>query len=124
MKGKLIAVLAFFPLSITLAQGQDVSDFTGTWKYQVIDTPYGNFYGDLILEKVDDQYDGKFVNDKGREFSLTVLRVKGNKMIISSDIEETDSMLNCTFDGDQLKATVEVQGDDFLYKLEAKRATP
>lgn len=96
-------------------------DHSGIWEYAVRDTPYGDYFGNIYLNKKDETYEGKIVNDKGEEYSLNVIRTRGNQLIFQSDIEDSESLFMCTFSGDSLTATIEVSGDDFLYRLNAIR---
>lgn len=105
----------------TYGQSEPLDDLAGTWAYEVKDTPYGDYYGDLVLEKDDNTYKGKIVNDEGTTYQIDIIKVKGNKMVFTSDIEGTDSMFSANFQGDSLNAVIEVKGDDFLYKLKGKR---
>ena len=106
---------------LTYGQPEPSGDLAGTWAYEIKETPYGDYYGDLILEKDDNTYQGKIVNDEGITYQIDVIRVKGNKMVFTSDVEDTDSMFSANFQGDSLNAVIEVKGDDFLYKLKGKR---
>ena len=116
---QLIIVLLFF--GSHNASAQNSQDFSGEWVYQVKETPYGDFYGTIFLNKSNSEYSGKIINKAGREFTLEVLKAKGSRMIILSNIEDSNATLTCTFKEDILNATVEVEGDDFLYKLEGKK---
>lgn len=100
---------------------QPEADFSGVWAYAVEDTPYGNFYGNIYLDKPEDTYVGKIINDQGIEYTLEVVRIKGNQVIMKSNLEETNSVMMCKFDGDAMEAALEVSGDDFQYVLKAKR---
>ena len=119
---KYILFIAFFIFcSYSLVAQNNDLDLSGTWDYQVTKTPYGNFFGKIILKKTDDTYTGEIINKQGKKYTLDVVRCKGNRLIFNSNIEETTSLVSCVFQGDSIKATIEVQGDNFLYKLKGKR---
>lgn len=118
---KTLLMLMVFSLSGWIAYAQQSPDFSGRWYYEVKNTPYGNFYGVIILKRKDTAYTGEIINKAGKKFKLEVMRVKSNKMVFSSNVEDTNSIFNCQFKGDSLLATVEVKGDQFLYRLKAKR---
>jgi len=103
------------------ALAQSNPDYSGSWGYEVKNTPYGNFYGTIFLIKAGSTYKGNVVNRAGKQYKLEVLRLKGNRLVFTSDVEETNSVFTCNFKGDSLLATVEVKGDNFLYKLKARK---
>lgn len=96
-------------------------DFSGTYKYELKDTPYGNFAGQITLQKQNESYKGEIVNDKGVKFTANVVRLNGNRIVIATNIEYSDAMLSGYFQGDSLIAKIEVKGDKFLYKFNAKK---
>jgi len=118
--GSRFIILALFAF-VGITQAQTSEDYSGVWAYEVKDTPYGDYFGKMYLDKDGASYTGKFITSKEVEYKLKVVRVKGGRMLITSDIEETNSTISGTFDGDSLKATVEVEGDGFLYTMKAKR---
>lgn len=115
-------LLVFVGLGVNSALGQSQPNFSGSYKYECKNTPSGDYFGTLTLKKVSEQYVGDIINSKGRKFEITFLRQKGNRLIFSSNLEDTNnSILTCDFQGDSLRATIEVKGDDFLYKLRGKK---
>jgi len=119
IKVKILIVLTFFAF---MAVGQSViNDYTGKYQYSVLDTPYGDFFGHLILRKTGQQYEGEIINGEGKKFNVNVIRVRNNTIVFKSNIEETNSILSCRFVGDSIHANVEVQGDKFLYVLKGKK---
>ncbi|SKC83345.1 hypothetical protein [Ohtaekwangia koreensis] len=120
---KTLFIICISLLSTAISYGQGQNDFSGSWMYSVTDTPYGNFYGTIILNKSGETYNGKVVNKAGKQYTLDVLRVKGNRLVFSSNVEETNSIFNCSFKGDSVLATIEVKGDKFLYKLKGKKVS-
>lgn len=106
-----------------LAQKEVPIDYSGIWTYDVKETPYGEFTGTFSLSKKEDTYEGKIYNSEGKEFDLTIVRFRGNRMTIQSNIEEANSTFSGFFDGNTFVARGEIEGDDFIYKLVAKRKT-
>jgi len=100
---------------------QSSLDFSGKFSYAIVDTPYGDYFGHIVLRKKGESYEGEIVNDEGRKFDLKVLRTRGNVIVFKSNAEDTNSTFTCRLEGDSLKANVEVEGDTFLYKLRGKR---
>lgn len=113
--------MVILAVSCTISTAQEAVNFEGKWAYTVANTPYGNFYGTIFLNKKGESYDGKIVNKKGVKYTLEVVRVKGNRLVFTSNVEETSSTFSCYIKGDSLLANVEVKGDKFLYKLKSKK---
>ena len=103
------------------AQKKKPSDFSGTWNYEVKDTPSGDYSGKIILVKDKKTYKGEAINKAGIKFRFDLVSTKGNQLIFSTNLEDTNSMVNCTFKGNTMTANVKVEGDDFAYKMKAKR---
>ena len=111
----------FFFVSEANAQKKKASDFTGTWNYEVKDTPYGDYFGKIILVKDKKTYKGEAINKAGIKFRFDLVSMKGNKLVFSTNLEETNSTVNCTFKGNTMTADVKVAGDDFAYKMKGKK---
>lgn len=103
------------------AQNKKASDFTGTWNYEVKDTPSGDYFGKIILVKDKKTYKGEAINKAGIKFRFDLVSVKGNQLVFSTNLEDTNSMVNCTFKGNTMTANVKVAGDDFAYKMKARK---
>jgi len=117
-----VAIVSLLVISASLsAQTKKKTDFSGSWKYEVRDTPSGDFFGNIVLKKVNGKYQGEIINDKGSKDSISVTSVTGNKMVFTSHVEQADETFNCVFTGDSLHADIDVVGDNFTYKLRAKR---
>lgn len=100
---------------------QDTLDHSGKYAYAIVDTPYGDYSGFIILKKKDNTYQGEVINEEGIKYDLSVVRSSGNRIIFRSNIEETNSILHCEFFGDSIRANVEVKGDDFPYVLKGTK---
>ena len=111
----------FFFVSEANAQKKKASDFAGTWNYEVKDTPTGDYFGKIILVKNKKTYKGEAINKAGIKFRFDLVSMKGNKLVFSTNLEETNSMVNCTFKVNTMTADVKVAGDDFDYKMKGKK---
>ena len=111
----------FFFISEANAQQKKASDYAGTWNYEVKDTPTGDYFGKIILVKDKKTYKGEAINNAGIKFRFDLVSMKGNKLVFSTNLEETNSTVNCTFKGNAMTADVKVAGDDFAYKMVSKR---
>ena len=116
----LIFVLFFF-VSEANAQKKKATDYAGTWNYEVKDTPTGDYSGKIILVKDKQTYKGEAINKAGTKFRFDLVSMKGNKLVFSTNLEETNSTVNCTFKGNTMTADVKVAGDDFAYKMKGKK---
>ncbi len=103
------------------AQKGKAPDYSGTWNYEVKDTPSGDYSGKIILVKNKKTYTGEAINKAGIKFRFDLVSMKGNQMTFSTNLENTNSTVNCTFKGNTMTANVKVAGDDFAYKMKAKR---
>lgn len=103
------------------AQNKKASDFTGTWNYEVKDTPLGDYFGKIILVKDKKTYKGEAINKAGIKFRFDLVSMKGNQLVFSTNLEDTNSMVNCTFKENTMTANVKVAGDDFAYKMKARK---
>lgn len=97
------------------------TDFSGTYRYEMRDTPYGDFAGKIILKKEKGNYKIEMINNKGEQFSARVVRLKGNRIVLSTNFEYADATLYGYFQEDALSARIEAKGDPFLYKFIARK---
>ena len=124
MKKVLLNALIFVLLLLVSnanAQKKKGSDYSGTWNYEVKDTPSGDYFGKIILVKYKKTYNGEAINNNGIKFRFDLVSMKGNQIVFSTNLENTNSIVNCTFKGNIMIANVKVAGDDFAYKMKAKR---
>jgi hypothetical protein len=123
LSNTLIFGILFF-ISNANAQSKKAPNYAGTWNYEVKNTPYGDYFGKIILVKDKKIYKGQLINKAGIKYRFDLVSMKGKQLVFSSNLEETNSTLNCTFNGDMMTADVKVMGDDFAYKMKAKRTAP
>ena len=103
------------------SQNKKTSDFSGTWNYEVKNTPSGDYFGKIILVKDKKTYKGEAINKAGIKFRFDLVSMKGNQLVFNTFLENANSIVNCTFKGNTMTANVKVEGDDFAYKMKAKR---
>jgi hypothetical protein len=96
-------------------------DYSGTWAYEVKNTPSGNYSGKIILTKNQKIYNGEAINQAGVKYTFDFVEKKGEILTFRTNLEQTNSMVYCKFIGDSLRANIKVAGDDFAYKLKGKR---
>jgi hypothetical protein len=126
MKKPLLYILIFGLLFFVLnadAQKKKDPDYAGTWNYEVKDNPSGDYFGKIILVKDKKTYKGEAINKAGIKFRFDLVSMKGNQLVFNTNLENTNSIVNCTFKGNVMTANVKVAGDDFAYKMKAKRLT-
>ena len=104
------------------AQKKKIVNFSGTWNYEVKNTPSGDYFGRIILVKGKNTYKGEAINKAGIKFRFDLVSMKGNQLVFNTNLENTNSMVNCTFKGNSMTANVKVAGDDFAYKMKAKKS--
>jgi hypothetical protein len=124
MKKALLNSLIFGLLFIVLnanAQKKKALDYAGTWNYEVKDTPSGDYFGKIILVKEKKTYKGEAINKAGIKFRFDLVSMKGNQVVFNTNLENTNTIVNCTFKGNAMTADVKVAGDDFAYKMKAKK---
>jgi hypothetical protein len=124
MKKALLNSLIFGLLFIVLnanAQKKKALDYAGTWNYEVKDTPSGDYFGKIILIKNKKNYKGEAINKAGIKFRFDLVSMKGNQVVFNTNLENTNTIVNCTFKGNAMTADVKVAGDDFAYKMKAKK---
>ena len=97
----LIFGLLFFVLNAN-AQRKKASDYAGTWNYEVKDTPTGDYFGKIILVKDKKTYKGEAINKAGIKFRFDLVSMKGNQLVFNTNLEDTNSMVNCTFKGNAM----------------------
>jgi hypothetical protein len=119
----LIFGLLFF-VSIANAQKKKAFDYAGTWNYEIKDTPSGDYFGKIILVKDKKTYKGEAINKAGIKFRFDLVSMKGNQLVFNTFLENVNSIVNCTFKGNTMTANVKVAGDDFAYKMKAKKLAP
>jgi hypothetical protein len=124
MKKTLLSTLIFglfFFVSNVNAQSKKTADYAGTWNYEVKNTPSGDYFGKIILVKDKKTYKGEAINKAGIKFRFDLISIKSNKLIFSTNLENTNSTVTCIFKGNTMTADIKVAGDDFAYKMKAKR---
>lgn len=100
----------------------DPKKLIGEYNYSIPDTPYGDYFGKLILRKPADLWQGEMINEEGIRSPLRGIKVQENRVSFKADIEDTnDSYFELEVSGDSLRGSIVVKGDDFNYVLKAKK---
>jgi hypothetical protein len=124
MKPFLLVQLIGVLLPKFLQQPQQLTrDFSGNYRYSVVDTPYGEFFGSMTLKKNGELYVGSLVNNHGQTFTVKFVRARGNSIVFKSNFENANSLFLCRFSGDSLRAYIEVEGDTFVYTMKGNKET-
>lgn len=119
-KVSILLITILVSTAILVAQKTQI-DRSGRYHYKVLDTPYGDFSGWIILKKKKNSYEGEIINDEGRTFKMKVLKHKGDQLIFRTDLEDTNSLATCKFSGDSIFGHISVKGDDFPYLIKGKK---
>ena len=120
MQNQHLFIFLFFCFSL-FCQKIYTQDYTGIWEYEVLDTESGDYYGQMILSKKYGQYEGKIVNDKGEQFSMSIIKQQDDSLVILTDAEGFFSTIygviqGDTFDGLVVDRNSSVNSYDFFAK--------
>ena len=91
------------------------------YSYSVINTPYGDYFGKLILNKESKKKEGEIIDEDGKIHKLKILKFTDRQLIFVSYIDNSKAFFDCCIVGDSLKGTAKVKGDDFKYILNGVR---
>jgi len=92
-----------------------------TYSYSVIETPYGDYFGKLILNNESKKKGGEIIDEDGKIHKVKILKFTDRQLIFVSYIDNTKTFFDCSIAGDSLKGTAKVKGDDFKYILNGVR---
>lgn len=125
-KFKLIAMfkylLIFYLLCFWEVNAQIANDdHTVKYQYSVIDTPYGDYYGLIILKKEGKSYKGEMIDEDGIVYELKVQKFDSKQLIFKSKIDGLKSIFRCEILGDSIKGTGVFSGDEFEFQLKGIR---
>jgi hypothetical protein len=125
-KFKLIEIFKYLPI-FTLLCSCEVNaqiandDNTVKYQYSVIDTPYGDYYGVIILKKEGKSYKGEMIDEDGIVYELKIQKFDSNQLIFKSKIDGLKSIFRCEILGDSVIGTGIFSGDEFEFKLKGTR---
>ena len=119
MKSMKITTTLLLTLGISIfsmASNDLIGDFTGTWAYEVTNTPEGDYKGDMIIEKEGSTYSGYLLTPTPEGDYKTVLKnVKVEDGTLSFGLT-TDGFyvtVKLQEDGANLKGSVYAEGESF-----------
>jgi hypothetical protein len=92
----------------------------GIWKYEVLNTLSGDYFGDLIIEKVESSYKGKIINE-GRPYLVKFNFVDKDSLSIWTNVAELSVSIIGKFIGEKINGNVAVAGDPNIYKFTAEK---
>lgn len=104
------------------ASAQDLnSDSVFKYQYSVIDTPYGDYFGWIILERKGHSYVGKIIDEDGSMNTLKVTKFDDKRLLFKSKIDGLKSVFNCEIFGDSIRGVGTFSGEEFKFILRGKR---
>ena len=103
--------------SLTLNAQTTNSDNVVTYGYSVIDTPYGDYFGKIVLTKERKQHKGELIDDEGEIYRLKIHKLTDKQLIFTAYIEKTKTKFDCSLVGDSIKGNIHFKADDFKYVL-------
>ena len=101
-----------------LTQAIDLSDYTGNWDYTVV-APDMTYKGVMALSEADGEYAGTMTS-QGVEIALKDIEIEDDEITFNMNVQGFPCKVKGTFDGDNLKGVVMVEG--FEMNLTATRA--
>jgi hypothetical protein len=102
------------------AQNLD-SDNIFKYQYSVIDTPYGDYFGWIILERKGQSYAGKIIDEEGSINTLKVTKFDDKRLFFKSRIDGLKSVFKCEIFGDSIRGVGIFPGEEFKFILKGKR---
>jgi len=88
-----------------------------TYVYSVIGTPYGDYFGKIVLTKERKQHKGELLDDEGEIYRLKIHKLTDKQLIFTTYIEKTRTIFYCRLVGDSIKGNIKFKADDFKYVL-------
>lgn len=88
-----------------------------TYGYSVIDTPYGDYFGKIVLTKERKQHEGELIDEEGEIYRLKIHKLTDKQLIFTTYIEKTKTIFDCSLVGDSIKGNIKFKADDFKYVL-------
>ena len=112
--GFLLVIVLF---SVNLKAQTTNRDNIVTYAYSVIDTPYGDYFGKIVLTKERKQHEGELINEEGKIYRLKIHKFTDKQLIFTAYIEKTKTKFDCSLVGDSIKGNIHFKADDFKYVL-------
>ncbi|MEL7120082.1 MAG: hypothetical protein AAFO07_11595, partial [Bacteroidota bacterium] len=114
---KSLPLILFSTFYISLCPAQN---FVGKWKYQVLNTVSGDYFGTLEIEQIQDDYSGFFKTSTGL-YPAKITLLSGDSLLINAGVEGFITSFIGQCKGDTLTANVHVLGDENNYLFTAVR---
>jgi hypothetical protein len=92
----------------------------GTWAYEMLGTPEGDFTGDIILEKGKEGVTGILKSSLG-EIPLKNIEIDGQNMKASFDAQGYQADMTGSFEGEGYQGNVSIAGYSFPVTMTKKQ---
>jgi hypothetical protein len=117
---KYLPIFSLFFFGTVSAQNSSI-DSIFKYQYSIIDTPYGDYYGLIILKREGQSYRGEIIDEDGTINSLKVTKFDENWLIFKSKIDGAKSVFRCEIFGDSIRGVGTFSNDEFKFFLKGKR---
>lgn len=93
--------ILFFLWTTTLLFAQKAvnKDYTGTWEYEVLNTPSGDYFGQLILSQSNGNYQGVVHTQRGKKAFARIVKMDGDSLVLFTNAEGFFSFIKGAFKG-------------------------
>lgn len=91
------------------------------YQYAIANTPYGDYFGVIVLRREGRSYRGEIVDEDGTITSMKVTKFDGHRLVFKSKIDGTNSRFRCEVFGDSIRGVGIFSGEDFVFVLKGKR---
>lgn len=111
---RLIASFVFLLFAATTftAVSSFSGDFIGSWSYEVLNTPNGDYRGELNIAKDGDAYSG-FIMTGEQKTTLRNVKVTDGVLSFGLYVEDAYVTVKLEYEGNKLKGRVNAQGEYF-----------
>lgn len=117
---KFLPICSLFFFETVGAQNSGIDNIF-KYQYSIIDTPYGDYFGWIILKKERQSYQGEIIDEDGTSNNLKVTKFDDNQLIFKSKIDGTKCIFRCEIFGDSIRGVGTFSGDEFKFLLKGKR---
>lgn len=114
----LISILSLF--IIYPSTTETVSDYTGSWNYEV-EAPDMTYKGVMIINEEDGEYSGTMTS-QGIKIDLKDVEIEDDEMTCSMNVQGFVCNVKATFDGDTLSGIVTLPDMGLEIPLKGSRA--
>lgn len=109
MKTKIVGILAFFMLFVGISQytkAGDKKDFIGEWNYKVLEAPYGQNTGVLLIKMDSGKIEAKSILSDQTELNAGNIKYKDGHLIFTIQYEYDTITADLFLEGDTLKGRI------------------